>query len=562
MSHQRLTISLFVVVVLPYAIFAQRAKPAPQTENADELWRVRAQTITEDVLKDASNLNSLRRALVWSRLAELWWREDPRRARTWITNAIEVVEQVPNRESPQERQQRLGTAKALLLVASRLDQKLSQRLITVVTDVDESTSAGDRDGSANSLIHAAIAMADRDPKRAAELGAQALRIGIPGDIADLIFALRARDVKLADGLFVQALNVARKDEAPTLLDALTYAAFPAQRGVPGPMPAPPDNLKAELLKLHAAFLSAHLNEPATNLSFCWAVSGFVVPVLPEFDRLLPQQALLVRQTVQKCRAVIPNAREELENPGSSQPLNTVDGLLKASAESDILSMRTLYQLRAAIIAKDQRDFERALKILDNMSAESRELMQGSWDAYRWDWGASAALDHFQNGRLVEMNLVLDGVPAKLQPFAKMAFLDRLPSKKLPEGTPTIQFLNDAGAGLRKSSLSESEKSEWYFGLLKLTLRYQPTEAISVFKESIASMNRALNEDSKFLDTNQFANYVPASLVEIDEFAVKETLASVTNVEARAQLRLQLLKQMLNKFSHKEAQKAQMGFAGF
>ena len=539
--NQRITGLVLIVLALPCSIFAQRSKPAPQTDNADELWRVRAQTITDDVLKDTSSLNSLRRALVWAKLAEIWWLADQRRAQTWITSAVEIVEQVPNRESPQERQQRMGTAKFLLNVASRFDQKLSQRLITLVTDVDESTSADDRDGSANSLIH--VAIRTDDPKRASELGAQALRIGIPSDIADLLFALRGRDVKLADTLFVQALNVARKEESPNLLDALTYAAFPAQKGVAGPVSTPPDNLKAELLKLHAAYLSAHANELQNGLSVCWAVSGFIVPVLPEFDRLLPQEALVVRQTVQKCRAVIPNSREELETPGSSQSLNTVEALLKASAESEISSMRALYQYRAAVIAKDHGDYERALKILDNMSDESRELMQGSWDAYRWDWAASAALDHFQNGRLVEMNLVLDAVPAKLQPFAKMAFLDRLPVKKLPAGTPTIQFLNEAATGLRKSSMAESEKYDWYFGLLKLTLRYQRSDAVPVFKEAIASLNRATTADAKFLDTNQFANFLPASLLEMDEFAVKETLASVTNLEARTQLRLQLLREI-------------------
>lgn len=539
--NQRITGLVLIVLALQCSIFAQRSKPSPQTDNADELWRVRAQTLTEDVLKDTANFNSLRRALVWSKLAELWWLQDPRRAKTWITNAIEVVEQIPNRESPQERQQRLGTGKALLLTASRLDEKLSKRLITLISNVDESTSTDDRNGTANTLIHAAI-RAD-DPKRAAELGAEALRIGIPSDIADLLFALRGRDVKLADTLFGQALNVARKEESPNLLDALTYAAFPAQRGVQGPMPAPPDNLKAELLKLHAAFLSAHANELQNGLAVCWAVSGFIVPVLSEFDRLLPQQALVVRQTVQKCRGLMPNTREELDNTGDTGSLKTVEALLKASEDTDILAIRTTYQLRAAMLAKNHNDFDRALKILDDMSDESRELMQGSWDAYRWDWGASAALDHFQNGRLIEMNLVLDAVPAKLQPFAKMAFLDRLPLKKLPAGTPTIQFLSDAAAGLRKSSISESEKYVWYFGLLKLTLRYQRSDAIAVFKESIASLNRAVTEDSKFLDTNEFANFLPASLLEIDEFAVKETLASVTNVEARTQLRLQLIKEI-------------------
>jgi hypothetical protein len=543
--NQRMTVAVLIVLALPLSIFAQRSKPAPQTDNADDLWRTRAQTLTDDVLKDASNLNSLRRALVWSKLAERWWLQDQRRAKTWIANAIEVVEQVPNRESPQEREQRISAAKYLLYVSSRLDQKQSQRLINLVSEVDKSTSDLDRDGTANSLVHAAIGIADRDTKRATELGMQALRIGVPSDIADLLFALRARDVKLADSLFLEALSVARQNESASLLDALSYAAFPMRKGVPGPIPEPPDNLKAELLGLYAAFLNAHVDEMAKGTWFCSGVQVFIVPILPEFDRLLPQQAPVVKQTIQKCQSNFPTVRDPLEDAGGSNPVPTVDALLKAAEETDVAGVRAHYQYRAAQLAKDQGDYERAIKILDSMNDESRQLMQGSWDAYHWDWAASAAVNHFQHGRLVEMNLVLNGVPSKLQPFAKMAFLDRLPVTKLPEDTPTIQFLTDAATGLRKSDISESEKYSWYFGLLKLTMRYQRSDAIPVFKEAIASLNRATTDDANFLNTNQFADFLPASLLEINEFAVRETLASVTNLEARTLLRLQLLRAVLN-----------------
>ena len=543
MIYQRLTVSLFVVLLLPCAIAAQRSKPTPQIDN--ELWRVRAQTLTNDVLKDASDLNSVRRALVWSKLAELWWLQDQRRARTWLTNAVEVVEQVPNRESPEERQQRLGTAKSLLAFTSRVDQKLSQRLITLVSDVNESTSELDRNGTANSLIHAAIGIADRDPKRAAELGSQALRVGIPGDITDLLLALRGRDAKLADALFAQALSVAREKLDSNLLDSLTYAAFPRQKGVSDILVPPPDNLRAELLRVDVAFVNTHMNE-LPNGNWCFAVGAFITPVLPEFDRLLPQQALLVRQTVQKCRNSIATGSEQIDNPAGTEALNIIDALLKAAADTDVIPVRTQYQYRAARLAKDQGDYDRAIKILDSMSNESREIMQGSWEAYHWDWAASAALDHFQHGRVVEMNEVLNAVPAKLQPFAKMAFLDRLPTQKHLESVPAIQFLNDAGTGLSKSDISELEKYDWYFGLLKLTLRYQPSDAIAVLKESIASLNRAITKDSKFYDSNRFTEYLPATLLEIDEFAVKEILASVSNVEARSQLRLALLRKTLDR----------------
>src|SRR5215216_1269297 len=117
MIYKRLTASLLFLVALPVSGFAQRTDASPQTDNTYELWRVRSQTITDDLLKDAAQLDTLRRSVIWVRLAALWWRDDPRRARTWLTNAVEVVEQVPNRESPQEREKRLATTKLLLQVA-------------------------------------------------------------------------------------------------------------------------------------------------------------------------------------------------------------------------------------------------------------------------------------------------------------------------------------------------------------------------------------------------------------------------------------------------------------
>ena len=78
--------AFLIIVALSKFGFAQK--------DARELWLVRSQNITTDLLKDAADLSSMQRAVVWGRLGQRWWREDPARARTWITNAIEVVEQV------------------------------------------------------------------------------------------------------------------------------------------------------------------------------------------------------------------------------------------------------------------------------------------------------------------------------------------------------------------------------------------------------------------------------------------------------------------------------------
>lgn len=89
-----------MAIVIAGSAFAQKAPSATQREALANLWLVRSQTITEDLVKDATGFKPSGRALLWARLGHQWWREDPERARAWILKSIEIVEGVPNRENP------------------------------------------------------------------------------------------------------------------------------------------------------------------------------------------------------------------------------------------------------------------------------------------------------------------------------------------------------------------------------------------------------------------------------------------------------------------------------
>lgn len=235
---------------------------AQQKDEESELWRVRSQGFTDDLLKDASQLSSMRRAVLWARLAQQWWDRDQRRARTWLRNAIEVVEQVPNKENPEERRERFATTRLLLDIISALDQKLAAPLVKILNGVDEQSSNTERSENADALINSAAALVDSNPERAAELGAMAIRLGPPSDIASLLLAMRQQNFKLADALFIQALSAARQNPSPVqILNSLSYAAFPGQRGWGDKKPATPDYLRADLLKLEVAFLNANSINP-------------------------------------------------------------------------------------------------------------------------------------------------------------------------------------------------------------------------------------------------------------------------------------------------------------
>jgi hypothetical protein len=505
---------------------------AQKRDSEYQLWLIRCQNLTSDLLKDATDLSSMQRAVLWVKLAQRWWREDPKRARTWVTNAIEVVERVPNKETPAEREERMDTARVLLTIVTPLDQRLSKQLLAVLTSdkpTDDESSA-----AANALIDAAVTVVQDDPKRAGELGALAFRTGSPNNsIRELLFPLRARDPKLADSLFVQALALVKQDPHKRLLNSLLYVAFPVQRGITDDVPVPPDPLRMELLLQLVDLLNA--KSTGSENSNCGVVA-WISPYFSEIDRLLPKQWPVVRQAINQCQSsssLDQLTQRHINEATRTQPLDTVESFLKAAADAKDTEVRTEYQYRAAFVAVKHKDYERALKLLDDMP---KEVRGDSWDSYRWQWASDGAVEHYKNGRFGEMNRMLDAVPADFQPLAKTAFIQWLPEKAGSETAPIIEILNDALKGLRSSSVPE--KYHWYFGLLRPTLNYQPADANSVLKDAVASLNQVKEEMA--LDATDYTRYLGPSLIEMDEFVVKDALASITLVPMRAKLRLALL----------------------
>jgi len=512
--------------------------------NERELWLVRAQNITSDLLKDGADLSSMQHAVLWVKLAQRWWREDPKRASTWIDNAIEIVEQVPNKETPDERETRLETARVLLTIATQLDQKFTKRLLTVLTPVDKSAEP-QGNGNADALIDVAVAVVRDDPKRAADLGALALRTGAPDNLDQLLFQLRRQDPKLADDLFVQALAVARQSPKSMLTNALMYLAFPVQRGMPADTPIPPEPLRVELLQIYVSMITDSMaGDEKQNLT-CGIVS-WLAPVFTEFERLVPKQWPIVRQAINQCQSASTLVHQILDDATRSQPLNTVEALLKAAADEKDMQARTVYKSRAANLAKEHNDYELALKILEDMAKDEREFMGETWESLRWNWAADGAIEHYKAGRFREMNLLLDSTPSELQPFAKAAFVTWLPENAVSETAPILQILSDAIKGLRRLNIPVENKYEWYLGVLRATVKYQPLDANAVLKDAIASLNQV--KEAHPLNQTDWLKWLGGPLVEMDEFVVKDALASITPVPYRAELRLALLDATLKRLN--------------
>jgi hypothetical protein len=537
-----------IIAMQPSAGFAQQATVASTGSASYDLWRVRSQTITEDLIKDATILTSSERALLWARLAQTWWQDDAEKAHSWMLKSTEVVEAVPNRENPQERNERLTTARALLNIVTPLDQKLTKRLLAVLNQASEHATEADRTANADGIIAAAISLVDKDPQRAAELGALALRVGRSTKIVWLISKLLSKDPNLGKGLFSQTIEAARQSLDPELINSLTQSVFPESVQPGAPQPELPDSLRIELLNLDIVYLQANPITAENRTSICTSVLSFVAPVLAYLDHLLPQQANIARQAINQCQSTNPLASQRVDDALRDQPLNTVDELLKAAADADDYKAETVYLFRAASLAKEQDEIDRALKILDSMSTESRDFMGGSWEDYRWDWAALSAMRHFKSGDIYGMHLVMNAVPADLQPFAKLRFVSQLPDKTNKDTDPTLEFLNDARKGLGRASIHDAQKIGWYFTLLRLAVKFQPADATDVLKEVVTALNHAAEaekqktsgEDSFSPDRLGISGGLSSSLIELNEFAVREAVSSISSAETRTLVRLELL----------------------
>ena len=529
--------------LLVLALLAQFPAAGQQNDAAYELWRVRSQSLTDDLIKDAADLKSMRRAVLLARLAQRWWADDRRRSAGWLKNAVEIVEQVPNKENPEEREERLRTARQILKVVAQLEPKLARRVINVLTP-DDKSAGNERLENANALIYAANSLFRDDPRRAAELGALALRLGPPDDFSSLLFYLRSREPKLADDLLIQALTLAKQNPTGRWLNSLTYVAFPTSRGLTQGVPGPSEPLRIEVLQLLIAYINANPFNDQNKDTVCATLAFSVAPLLGEFERLLPQQTPVARQAINQCQSVAPLVQQQFDSTLQSESLNSVEALLKAAGEAKDVRVQTVYEFRAATMARNAKDYERALKILDRMGKAEREFMGDMWEFLRWDWTAEGALNYFYKGSLLEMNLLLNGVPSDLRPFAKIAFLTRMNEPKDFEPAPVVQTFTDAITELRRSSVADSDKHNWYFTLLKPALKYQPADANAVLKAAVSSLNQ--NKDRKTLDTAEFSEGIAESLLQMDEYIVKDSLASITLVETRAQLRLALLKESLDR----------------
>lgn len=521
---------------------------AQEAERPLDAWLERARNLTDDSLKDTKSLDTLDSALVFGQLGAQWWSIDPSKARKWLLKAVEAVELEPAKENRAERLNRLAVARSLLTVISTTDQKLWERLQAVLTPDETRSSDTERTTSADALVKASLVVLQTDPRRAAAMGSAALRIGTPTMLQHLLWGLRTRDAMLADQLFSQAVAVARTTSDQEFLNSLRYAAFPELLGTGYDHAAvPPDALRGEMLLILANYLQQHTATLASRgIRDCGLAPALVERLQIHFDRLQPQRADLVRQIVRTCQeSRNQTVADTGSDPDSIGIPETVDSLLaQADQTTDRKIKRPHYLARAARLAAQHKNFELAIKILESMSDEERKFI-GVWDTWRRDWAVALALEFMKRDDVYGMRQVIKAVPDALRPFAKINLVDKLPKES------SIQiahdFLDESRRDLANSEKADLEKTYWYLLVARLYSKsHLDSDAVDAFKDAIGSANRAKSEGASEisslseLNTQIIQADFPLSLLESYDDIIRNVVSSITSVNRRTRVRLDLV----------------------
>ena len=539
-----------VCLLLLLAVTSARpAAFARQADGVSDLWLNRARSLTDELLKDSDLLGRYDRALLLARLGRTWQQSDAVRARAWIEASVENVESSPDKKDAAEYARRLNTARSLLVILGAQDKALGARLNKVISAATESATSTDGRENAKAKAEAGLAVLDSDPRRALQFGLASLRAGGSYKLASLIWRLRKRDVNLSDTLFSEVIAAARaRNFDPDLINVLPVVAFEG--------PSPSEKLRGDFLGVLAEGLLRVPTSAQEESALC-RLAPIAAPLLPEFQRLLPQRVAMVGAQITKCQPSLDTAaRKEVGEALQGQPADTVDDLLTAAGKAYDSERRIAYLNRAAYKAFSEQKYERAISILDCFSSEDRgsanRTLSGLWDSWRSDFASALAVAHAAHNDRAAMYRVIAETPAHLRAFVQMSAAAELAKKDSPAA---MQLLGEARAVLAKIDSPSNFGS--YLMLVRLYSTLKQPDALPALGDAVKLMNRSKQEAADVAGAETeipllsndilLGRYaLPVVLLEMDDTGTRQAISSADSPARRAAMRLNLLKSSLER----------------
>jgi hypothetical protein len=529
--HRLLFLMGLLVWLTPQMALAQA--PSLMPEKPPPVWLSRAQTETQQLAELALGYPQFDRANLYAQLGEFWWPLEEARGREWLRKAVDIVAFIPLQETAAERQLHIRAIRPVLRRVGKRDGQLAQRLSEALqTLTRHQIEAGQGKDAGNELLTTAFLLAYQDPGRAKELALSGLQAGSSeGGIRNVLISLRIKDAQLADALFTEVLALARARLNDELLLVLVFLTTKMEEQLDN-LPRTPEPLRLQALKAVIERLLIPPNTADEQTRYCRFVAKTVVWQRERLLQLFPAYTSQVQQALQVCQNSF--SRDSLEGralskavAGDKLPDNLSD-LIEGRPETvaDKLALarktaepksRTQLLWAAAQQAADGDDPDEAVRILEGMTAEERELAR-YWGNNRGSFAAQAAQKYLKQKDYGQARKVMEAVPSNLATAAVIECLSEAgrrgyvvdlgnlvsgkagePKMKFDETERDIlvEWLNLARKRLADARTdTPADQGETFLILVNLYAVVQPVDALSALNEVVRALNRSVAKEQE------------------------------------------------------------------
>lgn len=566
--------------------------PAQTPETPPPVWLGRAQTETQQVAELALGYPQFDRANLYSQLGEFWWPVEAARGREWFQKAADIVVFMPMQESAAERQLHMRAVRVVLRRVSGKDKELTLRLSEALTTLAKQPSEPDQKQAISDIVgDAAWALADTEPELAKGLALSALRSGAKSNIFNLLVRLRAKDERVADAFFAEALALARSSGNDGLLSSLRFIAFLSEDRPDFKLARTPEPLRLQTLK---AILDRILLVPRTaeeQKPYCDFVLRNVLSQRQRLTQFSPDHTSQVQQSLEICQNSF--SRDSIEGralskaaAGEKLPDDPMELLNVPKTVADKLALvrktaepklRTELLWVAAQQAAKENDPDEAIRILEAMTAEERQLAR-YWDDWRGRFAAQAAQKYLKQKEYGQARKVIDAVPQRLVAAAVIECLRERSSTgyaidigdsvvvgrvgernvKIAETERDlfVEWLNLARKRLQDAETDVSgNQSGKFLTLVSLYAAVQPIDALPVLNEAVRAMNRAYakeqerqGKEQRKEDETELRSLppqsLPSNLVKESFDGVRSALHELDSTNSKTRLHLGVLQTAL------------------
>jgi hypothetical protein len=532
----------FLALLLPLAAQEKDAPPAaPPTD-----WLEFANDVTNDILDDDWRVHGVDSAVLQARLAQVWWKHDPIRAKKWLHDAVEHASRAPQNESTEDEEKRRIAGKAVLTIAAPLDARAADRLVEHLKERNDPQRIPKQFGDVplgEVLARAAFEQVrEADVEPAYRLAMQSLAFGGGSTLQNVINSIAQKDRNKADALFregLAALNRGPFDR--TLIWMLSGYAFPWQNPGSGP-----EALRADLL----AALIPRLRVPAETEQERRQICEIGSALTRVQHLISPDERALLLSTTSNCAF---NKHQDGEAPDI--PADATPGDLLRIAQSHPNPMtRTGLKIRA-INAALRKDPDLAVEILESFTEEEKQFLD--FESHYAQIIGQIAFAAIEKGEFSRANELVDRVPESHRAGNELFLAGMLHRRN--DHAAAITFFRRAVARLEKQQVVEEPHQ--YTMLIGVCGMLAPEQLPTILKSALSALDsyddrELMKKGKKGVAVPYERDFEPLPIgtfvTKVEPVILRAAAKHAERPMLRASYRLTLIQQALKQYEQQKA----------